>query len=60
MLLSKRNELFEQELFNSCAKKDRFREFIAAIFRILIKTSDIQISMCNFFLKEEVKAEFLY
>ena len=40
MILSKRNDSFEYELFDSYPK-DRFREFNVLIFRNLIKTSDI-------------------
>ena len=42
MLLSKRNDSFEWELFDSCPK-DMFREFLAAIFHKLIETSNIKI-----------------
>ena len=41
----------------SCPKKEIFRELIAAIFHNLIKTYDIEISISNLFLKEEVKIE---
>ena len=40
MSLRKRNDSLEQELFDSCSK-DTFRELDAAIFRNLIKASDI-------------------
>ena len=45
MLLGKRNNLFESDLFNSCPKKDKFRELIAPFFRNHIKTSDIYVQL---------------
>ena len=39
-MLSKKNDSFEYERFDSCPK-DLFREFLAAVFRNLIKSSDI-------------------